>query len=343
MRVVKPKKFLGQHFLKDLKVAQDIADTVDVCPEIPILEVGPGMGVLTQFLLPKERNVKVVELDYESVAYLREAYPQLEDNIIEDDFLKMNLQRLFGGQPFVLTGNYPYNISSQIFFKMLEYKDLIPCCTGMIQKEVAERIAAGPGSKTYGILSVLIQAWYKVEYLFTVHEHVFNPPPKVKSAVICMMRNETHDLGCDEKLFKQVVKTTFNQRRKTLRNSIKPILSKTYGILSVLIQAWYKVEYLFTVHEHVFNPPPKVKSAVICMMRNETHDLGCDEKLFKQVVKTTFNQRRKTLRNSIKPILGKDCPLTEDVLFNKRPEQLSVQEFIQLTNQVEQALRTIND
>lgn len=130
MRVVKPKKFLGQHFLKDLKVAQDIADTVDVCPEIPILEVGPGMGVLTQFLLPKERNVKVVELDYESVAYLREAYPQLEDNIIEDDFLKMNLQRLFGGQPFVLTGNYPYNISSQIFFKMLEYKDLIPCCTG---------------------------------------------------------------------------------------------------------------------------------------------------------------------------------------------------------------------
>ena len=198
------------------------------------------------------------------MAYLREAYPQLEDNIIEDDFLKMNLQRLFGGQPFVLMGNYPYNISSQIFFKMLEYKNLIPCCTGMIQKEVAERIAAGPGSKTYGILSVLIQAWYKVEYLFTVHEHVFNPPPKVKSAVIRMMRNETHDLGCDEKFFKQVVKTTFNQRRKTLRNSINPIL-------------------------------------------------------------------------------GKDCPLTEDVLFNKRPEQLSVQEFIQLTNQVEQALRTIND
>lgn len=141
---------------------------------------------------PKNSNVKVVELDYESVAYLREAYPQLEDNIIEDDFLKMNLQRLFGGQPFVLTGNYPYNISSQIFFKMLEYKDLIPCCTGMIQKEVAERIAAGPGSKTYGILSVLIQAWYKVEYLFTVHEHVFNPSPQnVKSAVICMMRNES--------------------------------------------------------------------------------------------------------------------------------------------------------
>lgn len=226
MRVVKPKKFLGQHFLKDLKVAQDIADTVDVCPEIPILEVGPGMGVLTQFLLPKERNVKVVELDYESVAYLREAYPQLEDNIIEDDFLKMNLQRLFGGQPFVLTGNYPYNISSQIFFKVLDYKDQIPCCSGMLQKEVAERLAAGPGSKTYGILSVLLQAWYDVEYLFTVSEKVFDPPPKVKSAVLKMTRNDRKELGCDEKLFKTVVKTSFNQRRKTLRNSMKPLLGK---------------------------------------------------------------------------------------------------------------------
>ena len=159
MKTVKPKKFLGQHFLKDLKVAQDIADTVDACPGLPIL---PGMGVLTQFLLAKERPLKVVEVDYESVAYLREAYPRLEDHIIEDDFLKMNLQRLFDGHPFVLIGNYPYNISSQIFFKMLDNKDLIPCCTGMIQKEVAERIAAQPGSKTYGILSVLIQAWYRV-------------------------------------------------------------------------------------------------------------------------------------------------------------------------------------
>ena len=141
-------------------------------------------------------------------------FPALEDNIIEDDFLKLNLEKLFDGKPFVLTGNYPYNISSQIFFKMLDYKDLIPCCTGMIQKEVAERIAAGPGSKTYGILSILIQAWYKVEYLFTVHEHVFNPPPKVKSAVIRMTRNETTELGCNEKLFKLIVKTTFNQRRK---------------------------------------------------------------------------------------------------------------------------------
>ena len=184
MGLVKPKKFLGQHFLKDLSIAKDIADTVNVCPDLPILEVGPGMGVLTQFIMQKNRPVKVVELDYESVAYLRENFPALEDNIIEDDFLKLNLEKLFDGKPFVLTGNYPYNISSQIFFKMLDYKDLIPCCTGMIQKEVAERIAAGPGSKTYGILSILIQAWYKVEYLFTVHEHVFNPPPKVKSCLL---------------------------------------------------------------------------------------------------------------------------------------------------------------
>ena len=226
MRLVKPKKFLGQHFLKDLTIAQDIADTVDACPDIPILEVGPGMGVLTQFLLPKQRPVKVVELDYESVAYLHENFPALEGNIIECDFLKMDLRELFEGRPFVLTGNYPYNISSQIFFKMLDYKDLIPCCTGMIQKEVAERLAAGPGSKTYGILSVLLQAWYEVEYLFTVSEKVFDPPPKVKSAVIRMVRNNRKSLGCDEKLFKTVVKTSFNQRRKTLRNSMKPLLGK---------------------------------------------------------------------------------------------------------------------
>ena len=225
MKTVKPKKFLGQHFLKDLQIAQDIADTVDACPGLPILEVGPGMGVMTQFLVRKERPLKVVEIDFESVAYLRENFPQLEENIIEDDFLKMHLEHTFDGQPFVLTGNYPYNISSQIFFKMLDYKDLIPCCTGMIQKEVAERIAAGPGSKTYGILSVLIQAWYSVEYLFTVHEHVFNPPPKVKSAVIRMTRNATTELGCDERLFRQIVKTTFNQRRKVLRNSIRPVLA----------------------------------------------------------------------------------------------------------------------
>ena len=260
MSLVKPKKFLGQHFLTDLSIARRIADTVDACPDLPVLEVGPGMGVMTQYLMQKPRPLKVVELDSESVDYLRRTYPDFEDNIIADDFLKMHLDRTFQGGQFVLTGNYPYNISSQIFFKMLDYKDLIPCCTGMIQKEVAERIAAGPGSKTYGILSVLIQAWYRVEYLFTVHEHVFNPPPKVKSAVIRMTRNDTTDLGCDEKLFKQIVKTTFNQRRKTLRNSISSILD----------------------------------------------------------------------RNN---------PLSNDPIFNKRPEQLSVQEFIELTNRVEAALK----
>ena len=222
---VRPKKFLGQHFLTDLSIASRIADTVDACPGLPILEVGPGMGVMTQFLVRKSRQVKVVEIDYESVEYLRRTYPELEDSIIEDDFLKMHLERTFSGAPFVLTGNYPYNISSQIFFKMLDYKELIPCCTGMIQKEVAERMAAVPGNKTYGILSVLIQAWYNVEYLFTVEPGVFNPPPKVRSAVIRLTRNETTSLGCDEKLFKKLVKTTFNQRRKTLRNNIQPLLS----------------------------------------------------------------------------------------------------------------------
>ena len=259
MKLVKPKKFLGQHFLKDLQVAKDIADTIDTCPDIPVLEVGPGMGVLTQYLIPKNRPLKVVELDFESVAYLKENFAELGENIIEKDFLKMDLNSLFDGKPFVLTGNYPYNISSQIFFKMLDNKEIIPCCTGMIQKEVAERIAAKPGNKTYGILSVMIQAWYDVEYLFTVHEHVFNPPPKVKSAVIRMTRNKTQELGCNEKLFKQIVKTTFNQRRKTLRNSISPILDKAN-------------------------------------------------------------------------------PLSADPIFNKRPEQLSVEDFIELTNRVEKAL-----
>ena len=163
MSSVRPKKFLGQHFLTDLNIAQRIADTVDSYPDIPILEVGPGMGVLTQFLLKKERSLKVVELDYDSVAYLKNNFSELENQIIEADFLTLNLPTLFNDKPFVLTGNYPYNISSQIFFKMLENKNLIPCCTGMIQKEVAERIAAHPGNKTYGILSVLIQAWYDVE------------------------------------------------------------------------------------------------------------------------------------------------------------------------------------
>ncbi len=275
MRNVRPKKFLGQHFLTDLGIASDIADTVDSCPGIPILEVGPGMGVMTQYLERKQRELKVVEIDTESVAYLRERFPSMQGNVIEDDFLAMRLDRVFDGRPFVLTGNYPYNISSQIFFHMLEYRSLIPCCTGMIQKEVAERMAARHGSKTYGILSVLIQAWYDVEYLFTVHEHVFNPPPKVKSAVIRLTRNATTDLGCDEALFKRVVKTTFNQRRKTLRNSIRPLLADL----------------------------------------DARHDMGnADEK--------------------------PHASLLAGEVFDKRPEQLAVSQFVDLTNLISAEYRS---
>ena len=225
MKQVRPKKNLGQHFLTDLNIAKAIADTVDACPEIPVLEVGPGMGVMTQYLVEKPRPFKVVEIDRESVAYLQEHFPRLYNNIIGGDFLRMDLREVFNGQQFVLTGNYPYDISSQIFFKMLDNKDLIPCCTGMIQHEVALRMASQPGNKQYGILSVLIQAWYNVEYLFTVEPGVFNPPPKVQSAVIRMTRNEVTDLGCDEQLFRRVVKTVFNQRRKMLRVSLRQILS----------------------------------------------------------------------------------------------------------------------
>ena len=226
MKQVRPKKNLGQHFLTDLNIAKRIADTVDACPDIPVLEIGPGMGVLTQFLVEKPRQVKAVEIDDESVRYLNEKFPKLRDNIIGDDFLKMDLRQVFDGKTFVLTGNYPYDISSQIFFKMLDNKELIPCCTGMIQREVALRIASKPGSRQYGILSVMIQAWYDMEYLFTVDEDVFNPPPKVKSAVIRMTRNGVQNLGCDETLFKRVVKTVFNQRRKMLRVSLKPLFNK---------------------------------------------------------------------------------------------------------------------
>lgn len=226
MQKVRPKKNLGQHFLTDLNIAKRIADTVDACPALPILEIGPGMGVLTQYLVTKGREVKAVEIDKESVDYLHANFPALRDNIIGEDFLRMDLGRIFDGRQFVLTGNYPYDISSQIFFKMLDYKELIPCCTGMIQREVALRMAAAPGSKAYGILSVLIQAWYDVEYLFTVDEGVFNPPPKVKSAVIRMTRNGVAHLGCDEQLFKRLVKTVFNQRRKMLRVSIRQMFAK---------------------------------------------------------------------------------------------------------------------
>lgn len=255
IKSVKPKKSLGQHFLKDLDIARRIADTVSEYKGMPILEIGPGMGVLTQFLVQDNHDLTVVELDNDSVIYLTEHFPQLAGRILEYDFLKLNLSELFPGE-FCIIGNYPYNISSQIFFKVLKYKNQIPCCSGMIQKEVAERMASKPGCKTYGILSVLMQAWYDIEYLFTVPEHLFNPPPKVKSAVIKMTRNKT-------------------------------------------------------VH------------------------LNCNEKLFKTIVKTGFNQRRKTLRNSLKPLLGKDCDLFEDPVFDKRPEQLSVEQFIDLTNQIE--------
>ena len=225
MKQVRPKKNLGQHFLTDLNIAKRIADTVDSMPDLPVLEVGPGMGVLTQYLMEKPREMKVVEIDTESVAYLHEKYPRLDNNIIGEDFLQMDLSQVFGGRPFVLTGNYPYDISSQIFFKMLDFKQLIPCCTGMIQREVALRMASAPGSKAYGILSVLVQAWYDVEYLFTVGAEVFNPPPKVQSAVIRMMRNNVTDLGCNEELFKRTVKTVFNQRRKMLRVSLRQMLN----------------------------------------------------------------------------------------------------------------------
>jgi len=228
MKQVRPKKNLGQHFLTDLSIAKRIADTVDACPDLPVLEVGPGMGVMTQYLVEKPRPLRVVEIDRESVAYLNEHFARLRDNIIGDDFLRMDLRTLFDGQQFVLTGNYPYDISSQIFFKMLDNRDLIPCCTGMIQREVALRIASDPGSKEYGILSVLIQAWYSVEYLFTVEPDVFNPPPKVQSAVIRMTRNEVQQLGCDEQLFKRVVKATFNQRRKMLRVSLRQIFDAAH-------------------------------------------------------------------------------------------------------------------
>lgn len=255
---VKPKKFLGQHFLKDMDIARRIADTVAEYKGTPILEIGPGTGVLTQFLLAAGHDLTVVEIDRESVAYLHTHFPALEGRILEEDFLKLRLETLFPGE-FCVIGNYPYNISSQIFFKVLDYKDHIPCCSGMIQKEVAERMASKPGNKSYGILSVLMQAWYDIEYLFTVSEQVFDPPPKVKSAVIRMKRN---------------------------------------GVT----------------------------------------DLGCDEKLFKQIVKTSFGQRRKTLRNSLRPIVGKECPLMETPVFDKRPEQLSVEQFIALTREIENIL-----
>ena len=252
MQQVRAKKFLGQHFLKDLSVAQRIAETITAGR---VLEIGPGMGVLTQYLL-KNPNLQTtaIEIDRESVAYLKEWYPEL--HLIEGDFLKLNLNIIYPDGEFCVIGNYPYNISSQIFFKVLDHKDRIPVCSGMIQKEVAERIASKPGKKAYGILSVLLQAYYDIEYLFTVDEHVFNPPPKVKSAVVRLTRNNRQQLDCDEALFKTIVKTAFNQRRKQMRNSL----------------------------------------------------MG---------------------------LVGKENPLLNDPIFTKRPEQLSVEEFISLTKLIQ--------
>lgn len=227
MQNVKPKKALGQHFLRDLGIARRIAATLDAYPDIPLLEIGPGMGVLTRFLLEKHPAdlVTVAEIDSESVAYLRAELPQPQPRIVEGDFLRMPAEELFPGDgPFTVIGNYPYNISSQIFFRILDWKDRVVCCSGMLQREVAERLAAAPGTKARGILSVLLQAWYRVEYLFTVDEGVFSPPPKVKSGVVRLTRNGVTDLGCDEDLFRTVVKTAFGQRRKTLRNSVRSLL-----------------------------------------------------------------------------------------------------------------------
>ena len=325
MKQVKPKKQLGQHFLTDLSIARRIADTVDACPDIPVLEIGPGMGVLTQFLLEKPRPVCAVEIDRESIAYLREHFPQFasqtvstppyrggvvgeapngeesgERILFSGDFLRMDLRELFGGRQFVLTGNYPYDISSQIFFKMLGNRDLIPCCTGMIQREVALRMAAQPGSKTYGILSVLIQAWYDVEYLFTVEPSVFNPPPKVQSAVIRMTRNDVTNLGCDEQLFRRIVKTVFNQRRKMLRVSLRQLLS---------------VDAIAALQQSLNTPSPIGERSG--QLSNLNFSLGQTGRIQSETGKelSTLNSQLSTL-------------------LTLRPEQLSIQQFVDLTNHI---------
>lgn len=219
---VRPKKALGQHFLTDESIAARIAATLDDYKGLPVMEVGPGMGVLTKYLIAAGHDVKVAEIDGESIEYLRYNYPDLAGRILDADFLRLDLAKIYpDGRKFCVIGNYPYNISSQIFFHVLDYRDQVVCCSGMLQREVAERFSAAPGTKARGILSVLLQAWYDVEYLFTVDENVFNPPPKVKSGVIKMTRNSVTDLGCDAGLFKTVVKTAFGQRRKTLRNSVR--------------------------------------------------------------------------------------------------------------------------
>lgn len=221
---VTPKKHLGQHFLTDKQLAADIVGLLSLHQNYTkVLEIGPGMGVLTDFLIQDPRyETHLIDIDAESVAYLKKNYPALQNRIISGDFLKLNLETLFE-QPFAIIGNFPYNISSQIFFHILEYKDKVTEVVCMLQKEVAERIASPPGNRDYGILSVLLQAYYTITYHFTVPEHVFNPPPKVKSGVIRLQRNQVKKLDCDEKLFKTIIKQGFNNRRKMLRNALKPL------------------------------------------------------------------------------------------------------------------------
>lgn len=232
MPEIRAKKSLGQHFLTDLNIARKICDSLSggsAGAPAAVLEVGCGMGVLTQFLLRRDDIVTFgAEIDGESVAYLNEHYPAFSPRLIEGDFLRMNLSERFPDGVRVI-GNFPYNISSQIFFKVIENRDLVPECVGMIQREVAVRLAEPPGSKEYGILSVLLQAWYDIEYLFTVGEKVFDPPPKVKSAVIRLRRNRTQRLECDEQLFVRVVKASFGQRRKMLRNSLRAVFGDFGG------------------------------------------------------------------------------------------------------------------
>ena len=233
---VRAKKALGQHFLTDQSIARGIVDALTAGGVRDVLEIGPGMGVLSQYLLQREDiDLRLVEIDQESVDYLLTHFPGIEGKLYMADYLKLDIRQLFSGNYRVI-GNFPYNISSQIFFKILDDKDLVPEVVCMIQKEVAERIAEKPGSKTYGILSVLLQAWYDIEYLFSVGSGAFCPPPKVQSAVIRLRRNSRSELGCDERLFRQVVKTAFNQRRKTLRNALKPILPEGFDTSSELFE-----------------------------------------------------------------------------------------------------------
>lgn len=248
MQKVRAKKQLGQHFLKDESIAKRIVDSLQCDADFPLLEIGPGMGVLTKHLIDRE-SFKVVEIDTESVVYLNAHFKELDGKIIEADFLKQDISGLMQDK-FAIIGNFPYNISSQIFFKVLDMKEQVIEVVGMLQKEVAERLASPPGSKAYGILSVLLQAYYNIEYLFTVSETVFDPPPKVKSAVIRVSRNDVKKLDCDEKLFKVIIKQSFGQRRKTIRNSIKSLVP--VGILVSDYEIFSKRPEQLSVNDFVF-------------------------------------------------------------------------------------------